>query len=265
MVGGKRRRSARRQVLGSHQKCWLYGRHAVLEALRAGRWRPLEVWLAGDLEAEVRDEATAITTRLEIPVVESDTDTLTKGCGGLAHQGLLARMPPFPYVDAERLLDAAVAPAFFVILDGIQDPFNFGAILRSADVFGAGGVIVPAVSQSEVTVQVARSSAGAVNHVPIAQVGELLDVLSRLRARGVRSIAASGDAELAVSECDLRDACALVIGNEGAGVRDEVLAACDLRVKIPQMGHIDSLNAAVAAGILCYEVQRQRQVARNVT
>lgn len=259
MVGGKRRRSPRRQVLGSHQKCWLFGRHAVLEALRAGRWQPLEVWLAADIEADVRRETTALADRHDIPVVESDTAALTRRCGGLAHQGLLARMPPFTYADADQLLDDAPAPAFFVILDGIQDPFNFGAILRSADVFGAAGVFVPSVSQSEVTVQVARSSAGAVNHVPIAQVSDLSELLSKLRHRGVRSIAASGSAELEVSECDLRAPCALVIGNEGTGVRPDVLSACDLRVRIPQSGHIDSLNAAVAAGILCYEVQRQRQ------
>lgn len=259
MVGGKRRRSTHQAVLGSHQKCWLYGRHAVLETLRAGRWRPLDVWLAADIEAGVREEATVLASRLEVPVVESDNATLTKRCGGLAHQGLLARMPPFPYVAADRLLEEAAEPAFFVMLDGIQDPFNFGAILRSAEVFGAGGVVVPMSAQSEVTVQVARSSAGAVNHVSIAQVAELTEVLSKLRERGVRSIAAAGSAELAVSDCDLRGPCALVIGNEGAGVRDEVLAACDIRVKIPQVGHIDSLNAAVAAGILCYEVQRQRR------
>jgi 23S rRNA (guanosine2251-2'-O)-methyltransferase len=259
MVGGKRRRSADKRVLGSHQKCWLYGRHAVLETLRAARWRPLEIWLANDLEPAIRNEVSALAGQQQVPLVESDADAMTKRCGGLAHQGLMARMPPFPYAKINEVLERAAQPAFFVILDGIQDPFNFGAILRSADVFGVAGVFVPADNQSEVTVQVVRSSAGAVNHIPIAQVQNLVELLAQLRERGVHSIAASGTASTTVTECDLTAACALVIGNEGAGVRTDVLAACDLQVKIPQAGHVDSLNAAVAAGILCYEVQRQRQ------
>jgi 23S rRNA (guanosine2251-2'-O)-methyltransferase len=258
MVGGKRRRSARKSVLGSHQKCWLYGRHAVLETLRAARWHPLELRVADDLEPGVHDEAAALANALQIPIVESDSDALTRRCGGLAHQGLMAKMPPFPYADPHHVIAHAKAPAFFLILDGIQDPFNFGAILRSADVFGADGVFVATDHQSDVTVQVARSSAGAVNHVPIARVPDLGDLLRQLRDRGVCSLAACGTARESASQCDLTAPCALMIGNESAGVRDELLAACDGQIRIPQVGHVESLNAAVAAGILCYEVQRQR-------
>jgi len=262
MVGGKRRRS-RKHVLGSHQKCWLHGRHAVLETLRAARWRPLELWLADDLETEVRTEATTLASTQQIPLVESDNDAMTTRCGGVAHQGLMAKMPPFPFAELDDVLTNAKSPAFFLILDGIQDPFNFGAILRSADVLGADGVFIPAESQSDVTLQVARSSAGAVNYVPIARVSDLGALLTLLRERGVRGVAASGTAQISASECDLTAPCALVIGNEGAGVRDELLQACDTQVRIPQTGHVDSLNAAVAAGILCYEVQRQRRPANS--
>jgi len=261
MVGGKRRRSSRKHVLGSHQKCWLYGRHAVLETLRAARWRPVELWIADDFDPDVRDEAAALAASQQVPVIDSDSGAMTIRCGGLSHQGLMAMMPPFPYADANAVLDNAAPPAFFMILDGIQDPFNFGAILRSADVFGAAGVLVPEENQSEVTAQVARSSAGAVNHVPVARVPDVVALLSQLRERGVRSVAASGAAAPLAYECDLAAPCAIVIGNEGAGVRSEVLAACDLQVRIPQAGHVESLNAAVAAGILCYEVHRQRHAA----
>jgi len=259
MVGGKRRKSTSKQLLGSHQKSWLYGRHAVLETLRAGKWRPLEVWVASDLEPDVRAEVSDAAEKLQSQIIETDAGTMTRRCGGLAHQGLMAQMPPFPYADLQAVLDAGTDAALFLVLDGVQDPFNFGAILRSADVFGATGVIVATTKQSEVTVQVARSSAGAVNYVPIAQAVDLEALLRDLRQRGVRTIAASGRATQAVADVDLAQSCALVIGNEGAGVRAEVLAACDVEVRIPQSGHVDSLNAAVAAGILCYEVRRQRK------
>jgi 23S rRNA (guanosine2251-2'-O)-methyltransferase len=173
----------------------------------------------------------------------------------------MAKMPPFPFADLRNVLDRAKSPAFFVILDGIQDPFNFGAILRSADVFGADGVFVPEENQSDVTVQVARSSAGAVNHVPISRVHDLGDLLRRLREKGVMSVAAAGAAAKSAADFDLTAPCALIIGNEGIGVRDEVLQACDAQIRIPQAGHVESLNAAVAAGVLCYEVQRQRKAA----
>jgi len=258
MVGGKRRKSAHRKLLGSHQKSWLYGRHAVLELLRAGRWRPLEVWIAEDLEPDVLAEAADTAARLGIEIVEAAAESMTRRCGGLAHQGLMAQMPPFPYADVDAVLNDGGEAAFFMVLDGVQDPFNFGAILRSADVFGATGVFVPAANQSDVTVQVARSSAGAVNYVPIAQAPDLVELLSRLRDRGVRSVAATGEAQRTLHESDLTGPVALVIGNEGIGIRAELLAACDEQVRIPQSGHVESLNAAVAAGILCYEVQRQR-------
>lgn len=258
MVGGKRRKSGGRRLVGSHQKSWLYGRHAVLETLRAGRWRPLDVWVAHDLEADVRSQAVAAAIALQVPIVDAAGEELTRRCGGLAHQGLMARMPPFPYADVEAVIGAGGDAALFVILDGVQDPFNFGAILRSAEVFGAHGVFVPTAYQSEVTVQVARSSAGAVNYVPIAQTSDLVALVGALRERGVRTVAASGHAKADVFEVDLTIPCALVIGNEGTGISPAVLAACDEQVRIPQAGQVASLNAAVAAGILCYEVQRQR-------
>lgn len=263
MVGGKRRKSGRRQLIGSHQKSWLYGRHAVLETLRACRWLPLEVWLADDLEPDIRAEANAAATRLRISAVDADSREMTRRCGGLVHQGLMALMPPFPYEAIDAVLNAGGRTAFFLVLDGVQDPFNFGAILRSADIFGANGVFVPTTNQSEVTVQVARSSAGAVNYVPIAQSPDLSVLVAQLRTRGVRTVAATGDTQRTVAEVDLTGPVALVIGNEGAGIRQELLAACVEQMRIPQAGHVESLNAAVAAGILCYEVQRQRAAASH--
>jgi 23S rRNA (guanosine2251-2'-O)-methyltransferase len=258
VVGGKRRRSGPRKLLGSHQKCWLYGRHVVLETLRAGRWRPLEVWVADNLDTDVRTEAARLAATMQIDVAAHPAGELTRRCGGLAHQGLMAKMPAFPYTGLEAVLAAGGAAPFYVVLAGIQDPFNFGAIVRSADVLGADGVFVPTANQSAVTAQVVRSSAGAVNHVPIVQTADLADLIRRLRDRGIACVAATGSATRPASECDLSGPCALVFGNEGTGIQDDVLAACDAQVRIPQVGHVESLNAAVAAGILCYEVRRQR-------
>jgi 23S rRNA (guanosine2251-2'-O)-methyltransferase len=258
MVGGKRRHRRQREFLGSHQKSWLFGRHVVLETLRAGRWRPLELWIADDIEPEYGDEARVLAEKLGITPVISTGAVMSRRCGSLAHQGLMARMPPFPYTPLANLLDTGLQSPFLVILDSVQDPFNFGAIVRSAEVFGAGGVIVGMTDQSEVTAQVTRSSAGAVNHLPIAQVPDLVEAAGRLRECGVRVIAASEKAQHPISAIDLTQPCAVVIGNEGTGIQPALLAACDETAAIPQSGRVGSLNAAVAAGVLFYEVRRQR-------
>ncbi len=258
MVGGKRKHRRKREYLGSHQKAWLYGRHVVLETLRAGRWIPHEVWIADDIEPQYGEEARLLCGRLDIEPHLTTGAVMSRRCGSLAHQGLMARMPPFPYSPLEELLAERSATTFLVILDSLQDPFNFGAIVRSAEVFGACGVIVGTNDQSEVTVQAARSSVGAVNHVPIAQVPNLIESVRLLKERGIRVVAASEKAQHSISSIDLKQPCAIVLGNEGTGIQDSLVSACDEVATIPQSGCVGSLNAAVAAGVLLYEVQRQR-------
>lgn len=263
MVGGKRKHRRKREFLGSHQKAWLFGRHAVLETLRAGRWRPLELWIADDIEAPHGEEARRLADGLGIVPTASTAAVMSRRCGSLAHQGLMARMPPFPFWSIEDLLDASGAPSFLVILDAVQDPFNFGAIIRSAEVFGAGGIIVGTTDQSDVTAQVVRSSSGAVNHVPIAQVPDLVAALRRLQEAGMRIIAASEKGARPISDVDLTGPCAIVVGSEGRGIHPPLLAECHDTAAIPQCGRVGSLNAAVAAGILFYEVRRQRRPASS--
>ena len=258
MVGGKRRRLPKSPLLGSHQKCWLWGRHVVLETLRAGRWCPLELWLAESLEEPVVDEVRHCAEQLGIGIAVRPADELTRRCGKLEHQGLMAKMPPFPYRPADEICREAASPALFLFLDGIEDPFNFGAIVRSAEVFGVSGIFVGTRHQSEVTAQVARSSAGAVNYVPIAQVERLAELAGDLRTRGVRVVAASEKSDQRATEFDFRSPSAVIIGSEGRGISNELRGVCDAVVAIPQSGRVGSLNAAVAAGILLYEVRRQR-------
>lgn len=260
MVERAGRGKRRGKLLGNHQRCWIWGRHVVRETLRAGRWTPLELWLADRLPVAELDEARhlAAARGCTVTVTVTESEQLTKRCRSAEHQGYVARMPPFPYDSPDDLLAPRPGTPLFVVLDRIQDPFNFGAILRCADALGVDGVFVDATGQVEVSSQVARSSAGAVNHLRIAEAGDLPGVLARMRREGIAVVAADAEADREVFDCDLRRPTAIVIGNEGTGLRPEILAECDERVRIPQRGHVASLNAAVSAGILLYEAARQR-------
>lgn len=250
MVG----KGKRPKLIGNHQRCWLWGRHAVLETVQAGKWLPVEVYVS-------RDEATSACIPFEdagVRVVRESSEELTKLCGKSEHQGWVAKMPEYPYSTLEELLSNLSPSSFLILLDAVQDPFNFGSILRSAEVFGADGVIVSEEHQAKVSIHVARSSVGAVNWLPIAEVDDLIAAADQLHHAGLKLVAATEKGTQAPSEYAFDQPTVLIIGNEGAGVRDELMEQVDAQVAIPQSGHIQSLNAAVAAGILCYEVQRQR-------
>ena len=258
MVERYRRRKGQTSLLGNHQKCWLWGRHVVLETLRAARWPVLELHLSEGLpEADIAAAEQWSQSSDAVLTIEP-CERLTQLSHSREHQGFLAKMAEFPYDRVDDVLAATKAQPLFAILDGLQDPHNFGAVIRSAHVLGVDALFVPIRGQVEVTAQVARSSAGAVNHIRIAQTGDLVTLAAQLRSRGVRVIGTSQRAVHPIYESDLSGAIAVVIGNEGTGIRDELLSACDELVTIPQFGAVESLNAAVSAGILFYEVQRQR-------
>lgn len=258
MVQQPRRGKRRRKFLGSHQRAWIWGRYPVLETLRAGHWKPLELRTSTRLTAPERAELDSLLGNADIPAESVDPDELTELCGTTEHQGYAARMPPFPYRDANDLLQTTTTNPIFVVLDGIQDPHNFGAIVRTADAMAIDGVFVGTKGQSEISSQVVRSSAGAVNHVPIAAVEEIIEFVGRLRKQGFQIAAASEKRGRPAAECDFTKSTLLLIGNEGAGIRPELLDLCDVIATIPQFGHVGSLNAAVSAGILFYEARRQR-------
>lgn len=262
MVSGKKKRNAGKALLGNHQRCWLWGRHAVMETLRAGRWLPLEVvvdsiQVAPEVEVELRELCSLHQVRLSL----STAPEMQKFCGTGEHQGLMAKMPPYPYVESTQLIDELTDRSAVLVLAGIQDPFNFGSILRSADLFGIDAIIVPVSGQAPVSSHVARSSVGAVNFLKIAQVENLEEACKALAARGLQLIAATERGTRRPDEVDLTQGVALVIGNEGAGIPESLLMLSGIDLRIPIGGHVDSLNAAVATGILCYEVTRQRMLA----
>jgi 23S rRNA (guanosine2251-2'-O)-methyltransferase len=252
------RGKGKKKLLGSHQKCWIWGRNAVMETLQAGRWLILDLYLSRQLPPDLLGQASALSARQGLTPAVEDPEVLARLCHTTEHQGYLARMTDFPYAGEAQVMDALPANPFCLILDGIQDPYNFGAIIRSAEVFGANAIFIGEAGQVGVTSMVVRSSAGAVNRIPIVRVPDLETLAGDLKVRNIRIVAASEKATGNLMDNDFRPGSAIVIGNEGVGPRPGLLTLCDSVVKIPQVGHIGSLNAAVAAGIFFYEVRRQR-------
>lgn len=288
MVGQRRRSPRRKRLAGNHQRSWLWGRNAVIETLRAGRWMPLELVLADSADATLAAQVRDFAEAGDVPLKVETTDRLTDLVHARDHQGLLARMPEFPYSSVRDILEQAAeharhvsrgpelefnvenqtgadktnqplaAPELCLILDAIQDPFNFGAICRVACIYGVDGVITGSHSQAEVTPHVVRSSAGAVSRLDIARVEELADSVTEFKTAGFKVVGTSPRAELTIDQSDLTGPLAFIIGSEGPGLGETLEAECDELVRIPQAVSFDSLNAAVSAGILCYEIHRQR-------
>jgi len=247
-----------RNLLGSHQKCWLWGRNVVLETLRAGAWPVLELHVAGTLAAEDVEAVRTLAERRGIPIKVQAAARLEQLCHAPEHQGYLAKMGPFPYANVEALLADRSPTPLYAVLDSIQDPHNFGAVVRSAEVFGLDAIFIAEREQVGVTTAVARASAGAVSRVPIARVADLPALAARLKAAGVTLVAASEKAETLITAHDFLGATAIVIGSESHGIRPALVERCDALVRIPQHGRIGSLNAAAAAAVVFYEARRQR-------
>jgi 23S rRNA (guanosine2251-2'-O)-methyltransferase len=221
----------------------VYGRRAVREALR-GRREVLELLAT---ERAARDG----WERKPRVVAEKQLNELA---GTRDHQGVVARVEPFRYADAYEL---AAGEPLLVALDQVTDPRNLGAVIRSAEGAGAAGVILPAHNSARVTPVVARSSAGAVEHLPVAVVPNLARYLNEVKGPRLWVFAADA-AGMPMAEADLSGGLFLVFGAEGKGLRPLVRKACDAAVSIPLSGHVESLNVSVAAAVLLYEARRQR-------
>lgn len=229
----------------------VYGRQPVREALR-GRRAVREILISARARAAL-DWVGDVT----VPLRTSERDVLDDAAGSSDHQGIVAQVDPYPYADADALVEGE-AP-LVVALDGVTDPRNLGAVIRTAECVGASGVVVPRHRSAVVTPAVAKASAGAVEHLPVAVVPNLADWLERVKRPALWSYAATADAPITYTDADLRDGAILVLGAEGSGIRPRVARACDAAVALPLAGRVGSLNVAVAAGVLLYEAVRQRR------
>ena len=229
----------------------VYGRRPVREALR-GRREVLELWAT---ERAVKTEPWLHD--LERPRLQVKAEReLSEAAGTRDHQGVLAWCEPYKYADGWEL--AAAERPLLACLDQVTDPRNLGAVIRSAEGAGATGVVVPAHGSATVTPAVARASAGAIEHLPVAVVPNLARYLGEVKRGDLWIYAAAGDAKTSIWEADLTGGVALVFGAEGKGLRPLVRKTCDDAISIPLAGDVESLNVSVAAALMLYEARRQR-------
>ena len=237
------------------------GRNAVLEAFRSGKCVDKLFILDGCQDGPVRTiarEARKIDTIINY-VSKERLDQLSET---RAHQGVIAQVAAYEYSTVDEILARAEekgeAP-FLILLDNVEDPHNLGAIIRTANLAGAHGVIIPKRRAVGLTSTVAKTSAGAINYTPVAKVTNIVRTIEELKEKGIWFVCADMGGEI-MYDLDLTGPMGLVIGNEGEGVSRLVREACDFTASIPMKGDIDSLNASVAAGVLAYEIVRQRLV-----
>lgn len=235
------------------------GRNAVLEAFRSGKCVDKLFILDGCQDGPVRTitrEARKTDTIINY-VSKERLDQLSETH---AHQGVIAQVAAYDYSTVDEILARAEekgeAP-FLIILDNVEDPHNLGAIIRTANLAGAHGVIIPKRRAVGLTSTVAKTSAGAINYTPVAKVTNIVRTIEELKEKGIWFVCADMGGET-MYDLDLTGPMGLVIGNEGEGVSRLVREACDFTASIPMKGDIDSLNASVAAGVLAYEIVRQR-------
>ncbi|MGN0537877.1 MAG: 23S rRNA (guanosine(2251)-2'-O)-methyltransferase RlmB [Acutalibacteraceae bacterium] len=235
------------------------GRNPVMEAVKAHRAIETVMVSKGELSGSVK-VIIALAKEQNIPIKEVDSRKLDAMCGGASHQGIVAIAAAKAYSTVEdmfKLAEEKGEPPFLIILDGIEDPHNLGAIIRTAECAGAHGVIVPMRRAVGLTYIVGKASAGAYEYMPVARVTNLAHLIDELKEKGFWIYGADMDGQSYCS-ANLKGAAALVIGSEGRGLSRLVREKCDVVLSLPMCGKITSLNASVAAGVLMYEFTRQR-------
>ncbi|MDF2925307.1 MAG: methyltransferase [Paenibacillaceae bacterium] len=240
------------------------GKHSVMEALRSGR-SVNKIWIGENAQKHLIGPILAEAKNAGVIVQTVDKRKLDQMAGDIAHQGVVAQVAPYDYVEVEELLARAQAKGeapFLIILDEIEDPHNLGSILRTADCAGVHGIIIPKRRSVGLTATVSKISAGAVEYVPVAKVTNLAQTIEALKEAGVWVVGADVHTDKMLYDVDFTMPLAIVIGNEGKGMGRLVKESCDFNVKLPMSGRINSLNASVAASIFMYEAVRQRSSKR---
>ncbi|MCI0338357.1 MAG: 23S rRNA (guanosine(2251)-2'-O)-methyltransferase RlmB [Acidobacteria bacterium] len=242
----------------------IYGLAPVLEALRAGR-RPIhKILISAGSHPSRLSELTDAARRAGISIEKRERRELDEITRNANHQGVIALVDSQsrtnPYVPSETILDSLSDPALVVLLDGIEDPHNLGAILRTCEGAGVDGIFIPEHRAAGLNETVAKTSAGAVEYVRVARVTNLVPLIAELKERGLWVVGVEGGTETIYSDFDLNVPLALVFGSEAKGIRRLIREKCDAAVSIPLRGELNSLNVSVAAGVILFEVLRQRGV-----
>jgi 23S rRNA (guanosine2251-2'-O)-methyltransferase len=247
----------------------IYGIHPVHEVLKKKEWRVLKIHMERTAAGRPSmDEIIQAAKVRGIPVQLDDKQSLRKLAAGGVHQGVIAILDGIPYADIDDVIGAwrnSGLKATILVLDGVQDPHNLGALVRTAYCAGCHGIVLPRDRSAALTPAAFKATAGAAAHIPVAQVTNLASALDKLRQRGIWIIGTSPEAAGDIFETELDLDLALVMGGEEKGLRPIVRRRCDRMVRIPMAGHISSLNVSVAAGVILFEILRQRRSGRPAT
>ena len=245
----------------------IYGLNPVMEALRGSR-RAFELFLAGTSNDRRFAKLLLLAKERDVPLRQREKSDLSRLCGTDHHQGVALRVEAFTYADLGDILSScreSLESGLVVVLDGVQDPRNLGAIIRSAACAGAHGVVIPRDRAVGVTAVVEKASAGAVETIPVAQVANIAQTLEELKTEGFWIYGAVGEVSSSLYDQDFRGNVVVVIGGEGEGIRPLVRKKCDHLIAIPIRGGVNSLNASVAGGVILFEIVRQRNFTqRNI-
>ncbi|MBI5183280.1 MAG: 23S rRNA (guanosine(2251)-2'-O)-methyltransferase RlmB [Nitrospinae bacterium] len=244
----------------------IYGINPIIEALRAGERRFVRIILSGGRDRKGIKEIIHLAQERGIRIDEKVVGDIDKICGSLPHQGVVGIVSEKEVVSLDELIDLSFKEErepTIVILDGVEDPRNLGSIIRSAEVFGMRGVIIPKDRSVGLTATVAKASAGALEYIPITKVTNIAQVIEVLKRRGFWVVGIDMKGETKSYSFRFEGPIALVIGGESRGIRRLVERRCDFLISIPMIGRINSLNVAVASAIIFYEILRQRTVERG--
>lgn len=236
------------------------GRNAVIETLKGDRTIETLYISNSKLEGSI-NTIVSLAKEKRILIKEVDKRKLDSMCYGEVHQGVIAKISPYKYAEVSEILDLAEKrneQPFIVILDEVEDPHNLGSIVRTAELFGVHGIIIPKRRSASVSTTVYKSSVGAIEHVKIAKVTNLNATIEDLKQKGIWIYGADIRAKEYSYQVDFGGPCAVIIGNEGRGISKLTVQKCDKLIKIPMVGKINSLNASVAGGIIMYEVLKGR-------
>ena len=254
-------------AIQSSQSATLFGVLPVLEALRAENRRIEKIFVADGAKEKRLFEILDLAQKKGVQFQKIPRENFSRYVeNGVNHQGVMAFVAAASYVDADALLEEIYAKenALLVILDGVEDPRNLGAILRGIECAGADGVFIPERRAVGLTETVAKSSAGATEYVKVAKVANINNLIDRLKEHNIWVVGASGEAKTVYTEWDWTQSSALVLGGEGKGLHRLTGEKCDALVKIPMQGKIESLNVSVAAGVILFEAVRQRRIKKLI-